>query len=504
MPHSLARAYKSILCVCTLFLALSLPASARQRIDFNCAQGGNTVTTQGNVSTTKVMQSFPSATATIFTTGTLVAATIYSDNAGTPKSNPFTTGTDSHGFYYAENGVRVDIQCSGTGIGTPFTVAADQISDDPSTFTVNAPQVVTFSATPTFDMSTGSWFQMTLTGNVTGPVFSNPVAGDILILTLIQDGTGSRTFSWPAAFLRPPTIASAINATTELTFKYDGTNWRALAATGDNLQVSGSVFSSLYLVGATDTGLSRISAATIAAGNGTAGNASGAFQAQSYTIPSVAIWGTAQLRVGANQNFNFASTNDGAGGSADTGLSRTAAATVGVGNGGNGDVSGTLAAAGLKVAGGTTLTGQTGTGTSIVTNNGPTIAGTTALTAITVSSTTPVANLKVQNCGNTCAITQPTISTGVTSGSGFKHQRFGASCTTGASVGASCNTAVTWTVAFADANYSAVCTVNGITSGVPTQINVNSKTGAGMNISIAALTAVAAQASGFDCIAVHD
>lgn len=132
-----------------LLLGLSLAASARQRYDFNCAQGGSTVSTQGNVSTTKVLQSFPGATASIFNTGGIVLTTIYSDSAGTPKSNPFTTDlTTGHGFFYADNGAHVDIQCSGTGISVPFTIASDQIINDPAT------QSVTFVGTSFSSSST--------------------------------------------------------------------------------------------------------------------------------------------------------------------------------------------------------------------------------------------------------------------------------------------------------------------------------------------------------------
>jgi hypothetical protein len=42
------------------------------------------------------------------------AATIYSDNAGTPKSNPFTTGSDGEFEFYAPNG-RYNVTISATG-----------------------------------------------------------------------------------------------------------------------------------------------------------------------------------------------------------------------------------------------------------------------------------------------------------------------------------------------------------------------------------------------------
>lgn len=99
-----------------------------------------------------------------------------------------------------------------------------------------------------------------------------------------------------------------------------------------------------------------------------------------------------------------------------------------------------------------------------------------------------------------------TVTQGVKQGGGFKHQRFGAQCTTAASVGGLCATPTTntWTAAFADANYTVVCTLNGITSGVPVVEGYTAKIAASFTINFAALTAVAAQASGLDCIAAHD
>ncbi len=48
------------------------------------------------------------------------------------------------------------------------------------------------------------------------------------------------------------------------------------------------------------------------------------------------------------------------------------------------------------------------------------------------------------------------------------------------------------------------CTATGITSGVPIVFNATGKSGSGMHVGLAALTAAAAQASGIDCVAMHD
>jgi len=228
-------------------------------------QGNTQVNTGGQLSTTRVEGSFPACTVSVFNTGTLNLTTIYGDNLNPPtlKANPFTAGADGSGFFYAANGSRVDIQLSGTGITTPFVLAGDVLLDDPSLLAVLAPQTVAFNATPTFDLSQASWFKMILTGNVAGPVFSNPVAGSILILSLAQNAAGGWTFAFPVAFIDPPAIALGVNARTEMIFKYDGANWTAVAATGDNLQVPASA----AIIGALTVGGALVVTGAITAGS---------------------------------------------------------------------------------------------------------------------------------------------------------------------------------------------------------------------------------------------
>lgn len=210
-----------------------------QRVTIQAVKGGVQVVTGGQTSTTIVEGSFPGCTVSVFDTGTVNLSTIYGDNLHPPtlKANPFVADQNGFGFFYAANGSRVDVQLSGTGIVTPFVVAGDILLDDPSLLTIVAPQTVAFNANPTFDLSVASWFIMTLTGNVTGPAFTNPVSGQLLILSLIQNAAGGHTFAFPVAFLDPPAIALGSNARTELIFKYDGANWTMVAATGDSLQV---------------------------------------------------------------------------------------------------------------------------------------------------------------------------------------------------------------------------------------------------------------------------
>lgn len=92
-----------------------------------------------------------------------------------------------------------------------------------------------FSATPVFPVTTNASYAMTLTGNVTSSSTSGtPLNGNLLSLTLTEDGVGGHSFVFPANFVFSPgftftTTALAIN---ELTFKFDGTNWHLISNGG--------------------------------------------------------------------------------------------------------------------------------------------------------------------------------------------------------------------------------------------------------------------------------
>jgi hypothetical protein len=113
-----------------LFLALlGAPLLANQRVSGNCELGGNVVVTQGLNATPKVQASYPGCTVTVYQTGTIVLATIYSDNLNTPLSNPFTANlTTGQWFWYAANG-RYDVKLSGAGITT--NTVGDILLSDP-------------------------------------------------------------------------------------------------------------------------------------------------------------------------------------------------------------------------------------------------------------------------------------------------------------------------------------------------------------------------------------
>lgn len=111
-----------------MLLGLSLPALAMEKTIGWCEQGNQRVVTSGVNSTTRVQRSYPACTVDVFLTGTLTHATIYSTNISTPLTNPFTANANGLWGFYAANGTY-DVQLSGAGIGSPFTLGAISLFD---------------------------------------------------------------------------------------------------------------------------------------------------------------------------------------------------------------------------------------------------------------------------------------------------------------------------------------------------------------------------------------
>jgi hypothetical protein len=232
-------------------------------------------------------------------------------------------------------------------------------------------------------------------------------------------------------------------------------------------------------------------------GNGTGsvflGSANKAFVADTTGV--IATAGGITLQTTA-QTLPASITNDTAGGIL---LTNNAGSSVQFGNGG------TLF---LNSPQGIRWTGAT-SGTTFV--QASSVAGAGILTLPATVTDTLVARTTTDTLTNKTLtspiITNPTINNGVSQGSGVKHQRFGASCTTPAALGGACNSTYTWTSPFADANYSVVCTGDsraGTALGIPVVINANSIGASTFLVSIAAFSSTGAQFPAVDCIAFHD
>ena len=88
-----------------------------------------------------------------------------------------------------------------------------------------------FNATPTFDLSIGDVFTMTLTGNVTSMTMNNAQTGHTYTFIFKQDGFGLHSVAWPASFKGVISIpvTSVANTAAVQRVVYDGTNFYGTA-----------------------------------------------------------------------------------------------------------------------------------------------------------------------------------------------------------------------------------------------------------------------------------
>jgi hypothetical protein len=203
-----------------IFILLSLPALAREKLQGWCQEGNKTVTTSGVVSTTLVQRSYPSCTVTVYNSGTLTLSTIYSDNVGTPKANPFTASAGGIWFFYAANG-RFDVAFSGGGITTPFTLGDFLLADNTSVITS-----INSQTGPTITIATGTAganFNITAAANVITLNIPDASAANRGLLTAANFNTFNAKES-PLTFNAPLSrTANAVSLTIPLTILQGGT-----------------------------------------------------------------------------------------------------------------------------------------------------------------------------------------------------------------------------------------------------------------------------------------
>ena len=89
---------------------------------------------------------------------------------------------------------------------------------------------VSSSAAPAFDANKASTFKITLASRVANSTLSGAASGQLLNFIICQDGTGSRTFTWPASFHGAMTIGSTASKCNGQSFAYDGTSYYAISS----------------------------------------------------------------------------------------------------------------------------------------------------------------------------------------------------------------------------------------------------------------------------------
>jgi hypothetical protein len=117
-----------------------------------------------------------------------------------------------------------DVTLAGTQTLTNKTIEAGTFTNGYTEEVATANTGTTY----TIDLANGTVQILTLTGNCTF-TFPTATAGRSFIMLLKQDGTGSRTVTWPSAVKWPSATAPTITATASKLDKYvftaDGTNW---------------------------------------------------------------------------------------------------------------------------------------------------------------------------------------------------------------------------------------------------------------------------------------
>jgi hypothetical protein len=132
-----------------------------------------------------------------------------------------TNGSGTLSFTTAATG---DVTLTGTETLTNKTIEAGTFTNGYTEETVTA----NTSTAYTVDLANGSVQILTLTGNCTF-TFPTATAGKGFTMLLKQDGTGSRTVTWPSSVKWPastaPTITSTASKGDKFVFVGDGTYW---------------------------------------------------------------------------------------------------------------------------------------------------------------------------------------------------------------------------------------------------------------------------------------
>ena len=110
-------------------------------------------------------------------------------------------------------------------------IAASDLADDLVTSAkLNYSETtLTDGSSITWDASTQDVAKVTLGGNRTLGSASNGTTGQFISLLIIQDGTGSRTLTWNAAYEfasdTAPTLTTTANLGDVFVFRYNGSKW---------------------------------------------------------------------------------------------------------------------------------------------------------------------------------------------------------------------------------------------------------------------------------------
>ncbi len=163
---------------------------------------------------------------------TISLSILDSTNSGIPvlnqtvdiNGNELILDADADSSITADTDDQIDIKAGGTDVAS-FKTANLLLNVG----AYNAEATLTDEATISWDASTSPVAKVTLAGNRTLGAASNGQAGQFVSLLVIQDGTGSRTLTWNAAYEfasdTAPTLTTTASQGDLFVFRYNGTKW---------------------------------------------------------------------------------------------------------------------------------------------------------------------------------------------------------------------------------------------------------------------------------------
>lgn len=163
---------------------------------------------------------------------TISLSILDSTNSGIPvlnqtvdiNGNELILDADADSSITADTDDQIDIKAGGTDVAS-FKTANLLLNVG----AYNAESTLTDGATISWDASTDPVAKVTLAGNRTLGAASNGQAGQFVSLLVIQDGTGSRTLTWNAAYEfasdTAPTLTTTASQGDLFVFRYNGTKW---------------------------------------------------------------------------------------------------------------------------------------------------------------------------------------------------------------------------------------------------------------------------------------
>ena len=188
----------------------------------NATTGSHTVTFKTTSGSGVTWAATDKSTKLVYSDGTNVVDTAFVSNGITSiveDTSPQLGGNlDVNGNdIVSTSNADIDIIPNGTG-KVKFNDAA-----------YNPEVALTDASTISWDSQAAPVAKVTLAGNRAISAASNGVAGQFVSLLVIQDGTGSRTLTWNAAYEfkndTAPTLTSTANKGDVFVFRYNGSKW---------------------------------------------------------------------------------------------------------------------------------------------------------------------------------------------------------------------------------------------------------------------------------------